>query len=58
MRAEEIPAELMDMLDEDAGRVHSRTGSVACSLARILTRYEEMLAEDRWEREQALPAPG
>lgn len=45
MRVEEIPQELVDMLDHDAGRQHNRQGSVLASLARILTRYDEMRAD-------------
>lgn len=46
MTPEEIPQELVDMLDADAGKQHSRAGPVLASLARILTRYEELQASD------------
>lgn len=42
MGPQDIPQELVDILDRDAGRKHSRSGSVLASLARILTRYDEM----------------
>lgn len=42
MKPEQIPAELILMLDQAAGRQHTRTGSVATTLAAILTRYEEL----------------
>lgn len=53
-----VPAELAWMLDEDAGKRHSATGPVLASLARILTRHEQMvreqfLAEQEQERGDA-----
>lgn len=45
MKPEQIPPELMAILDERAGREHSRTGSVARALAEILTRWEEIRDE-------------
>jgi hypothetical protein len=42
MKVEDIPQELVDMLDQDAGKQHGRQGPVLASLARILTRYDEM----------------
>lgn len=42
MTPEEIPQELLDILDRAAGRRHSREGSVVRCLAAILTRYEEL----------------
>lgn len=45
MTSEEIPAELKDMLDRAAGRVHSASGPVMTCLAQILTRHEEMVRE-------------
>ena len=42
----QVPQELLDMLDKDAGKRHSREGPVVASLARILTRHEEMLLEE------------
>lgn len=48
MRAQEVPAELVALLDEAAGREHSESGGVRTALAAILTRYREMvLAEAR-----------
>lgn len=43
MTPDEVPQELLDLLNEDAGREHSRNGRVVASLARILTRYDEIL---------------
>jgi hypothetical protein len=40
----EIPQELVDLLDERAGRVHSRDGVVLRTLAEILTRYDQIKA--------------
>ncbi len=45
MSPEEIPQELVDILDRRAGKVHSRTGPVLSALAEILTRFEEQLHE-------------
>ena len=42
MEARDIPQELVDILDERAGRKHSREGSVVTTLAEILTRYDEL----------------
>jgi hypothetical protein len=42
MAPEDIPQELIDILDRRAGKKHSRTGSVVDCLAEILTRYDEM----------------
>lgn len=43
MTPDEIPQELIDILDEKAGKNHSRTGSVVRTLAEILTRYDEIV---------------
>jgi hypothetical protein len=40
--ADEVPQELVDLLDERAGKTHSRKGSVLATLAEILTRYDEL----------------
>lgn len=40
-----VPPELARMLDEDAGKTHSATGTVMASLARILARHEQMVRE-------------
>jgi hypothetical protein len=37
----------MRILDARAGRAHGRSGSVASTLAEILTRYEELKAAER-----------
>lgn len=42
MTPEEIPAELIQILDQRAGKEHSRTGSVVSCLAEILTRWEQI----------------
>jgi hypothetical protein len=42
MTPEEIPQELVDMLNRDAGKQHRRTGTALRSLAAILTRYEQI----------------
>jgi hypothetical protein len=43
MIASEIPQELVDILDDAAGKKHSRSGPVLTTLAKILTRHEEMV---------------
>lgn len=40
MTPDEIPQELIDILDMRAGKVHSRTGIVVACLAEILTQWE------------------
>jgi hypothetical protein len=50
MTADEVPQELIDLLDERAGRKHSRTGSVVSTLAEILTLYDELKRETRSNR--------
>lgn len=42
MKPAEIPQELIDILDERAGKKHSREGQVLTTLAEILTKYDEM----------------
>lgn len=42
MTPEEIPQDLLDILDSRAGRVHNRRGTVVTTLAEILTRYDEI----------------
>lgn len=42
MKPEDIPAELKDILDLRAGKIHSATGQVMNTLAEILTRYDEI----------------
>jgi hypothetical protein len=54
VKAEEIPAELVAILDEAAGRQHSETGPVRTALAAILTKHRELVlaevAEPAWGR--------
>lgn len=40
MRVEDIPQELIDILDKHANKKHSRNGHVVRSLGEILTRYD------------------
>lgn len=42
MKVEEIPQELLDILDQRGGKVHSRQGPVVKCLAEILTKWEEI----------------
>jgi len=42
MSPEDIPQELIDILDERAGKKHSRNGTVVKTLAEILEKYEEL----------------
>lgn len=42
MEPQEVPQELIDILDSRAGKVHSRSGPVVSCLAEILTRFQEM----------------
>lgn len=46
MTPEDVPQELIDLLDDRAGKRHSRTGTVVRTLAEILTRYDELRQED------------
>jgi len=46
VKPSEIPSELLDILDEAAGKKHSREGRVVQTLAKILTRYEELRRPD------------
>lgn len=46
MTADEIPQELVDILDQRAGKPHGRNGPVLVTLAEILTRWEE-IRDDR-----------
>lgn len=52
MKPEDVPQELIDILDERAGKTHSRTGSVVACLAEIITRLDEIRGRDgqkkRW----------
>lgn len=45
MDPEDIPQELIDILDDRAGKKHSRQGSVVRCLAEILTKFDEIRAE-------------
>lgn len=40
--SKDIPQELVDILDDRAGKIHSRSGPVVSCLAEILTKYEEI----------------
>ncbi len=42
MTPQQIPRELVDLLDERAGRKHSADGQVLRTLAEILTRYDQL----------------
>jgi hypothetical protein len=42
MKVEEIPQEIIDILDEAAGKKHSKEGNVLNTLAKILTKYDEL----------------
>lgn len=42
MDVEDIPQEIVDLLDERAGKKHSRDGIVLTTLAEILTLYDEL----------------
>lgn len=42
VRPEDIPQELIDIIDERAGKKHSREGRVLTTLAEILTKYDEL----------------
>ncbi len=42
MTPDQIPHELIDMLDQAAGRTHNPDGRVLRTLAAILTRYDEL----------------
>ena len=43
MTPEEIPEELKRILDQRAGKEHSRQGPVMAALAEILTQHQKML---------------
>jgi hypothetical protein len=45
MTPEEVPGELLEILDARAGKAHNPLGSVVTSLAEILTRYDELRSE-------------
>jgi len=45
VKPEEIPQELIDILDLRANKKHRRNGSVVECLAEILTRYEEIRSD-------------
>lgn len=47
MTPDDIDQELIDILDELAGKKHSRNGQVVNALAKILTRYEELKNDNR-----------
>jgi hypothetical protein len=45
MKPDDIPQELINILDLRAGKVHSRKGPVVECLAEILTRHEEIMKD-------------
>jgi len=45
---ETVPQELIDLLDERAGKEHSRTGPVVSTLCEILTLWEKMRPNYIW----------
>ena len=49
MKPEEVPQELLEILDLRAGKKHGRTGPVVACLAEILARYAEMNERERYE---------
>lgn len=55
MKPEEIPQELLGILDARAGKAHSRQGPVVAALAEILTRYDELRAI-QWQPHHPVPA--
>jgi hypothetical protein len=42
MTADEVPARLIKILDQKAGKHHSRSGPVVTALAEILTEYDRL----------------
>lgn len=58
MKPEDIPQELVDILNERAGKIHKRDGYAIEALAEILTRYDEMKAQELHEmlRQPWVPA--
>lgn len=42
VRPEDVPEELLRIVDAAAGKTHSRDGTVAQTLAAVLTRWEEL----------------
>ena len=42
MQSEDIPQELVDLVDKRAGKQHSRDGIVLTTLAEVLTKYDEI----------------
>jgi hypothetical protein len=50
MTPDDIPRELLLILDKRAGKIHSRHGVVAECLAEILTKYDEMKEEEYNDR--------
>lgn len=43
MTPEEIPQELVDLLDERVGKKHRREGVALATLAEIITKYDELI---------------
>lgn len=42
MQTWQIPQTLIDILDKEAGKMHSREGVVLVTLAKILTKYDQI----------------
>lgn len=47
---QEIPQQLIDILDARAGKLHSREGAVVACLAEILTAWEEIRQQQESSR--------
>lgn len=43
MKAEDVPQEIIDLVDRAAGKLHSHTGVVVQSVAEVLTAWEQRL---------------
>lgn len=41
--AQNLPEELVEILDADAGKIHGEAGQVRQTLAKILNKYDEFL---------------
>lgn len=55
MNVDDIPQELIDILDDRAGKKHSRSGSVVSCLAEILTKWEDIKRDQVSNRLEELP---
>jgi hypothetical protein len=43
MRVDEIPPEIIDLMNERAGKIHRKDGEALTTLAEILTLYRKMV---------------